>query len=54
MRSLLKKVFSGQPDNVLRPIREILKINGANDFPIEKLLIDLKVLINQFNLQRKI
>lgn len=38
MRSLLKKVFSGQPDNVLRPIREILKINGANDFPIEKII----------------
>lgn len=42
MRSLLKKVFSGQPDNVLRPIREILKINGANDFPIEKIIDKFK------------
>ena len=42
MRSLLKKVFSGQPDNVLRHIREILKINGANDFPIEKIIDKFK------------
>lgn len=54
MRSLLKKVFSGQPDNVLRPIREILKIMVRMISRLKKLLIDLKVLINQFNLQRKI
>jgi len=35
--SLLKKVFSGQPDNVLRPIREIIKENGNNEFPLEKI-----------------
>lgn len=35
--SLLKKVFSGQPDNVLRPIREIIKDNGGNEFPLEKI-----------------
>ncbi|VFB15978.1 Uncharacterized conserved protein [Urinicoccus massiliensis] len=35
--SLLKKVFSGQPDNVLRPIREIIKENSNNEFPIEKI-----------------
>lgn len=38
IRSLLKKAFSGQPDNVLRPIREILKTNGSNEFPIEEIL----------------
>lgn len=35
--SLLKRVFSGQPDNVLRPIREILKNNEQNEFPLEKI-----------------
>ncbi len=35
--SLLKKVFGGQPDNVLRPIREIIKENSNNEFPIEKI-----------------
>lgn len=37
IRSLLKKVFSGQPDNVLRPIREILKANGSNEFPLDEI-----------------
>ena len=36
--SLLKKTFSGQPDNVLRPIREILKNNAADDFPIDEII----------------
>ena len=36
--SLLKKAFSGQPDNVLRPIREILKNNVAKDFPIAEII----------------
>lgn len=35
--SLLKKAFSGQPDNVLRPIREIIKESSTNEFPIEKI-----------------
>jgi uncharacterized protein with ParB-like and HNH nuclease domain len=38
IRSLLKRVFSGQPDNVLRQIRQILKANGSNDFPFEEIL----------------
>lgn len=42
IRSLLKKAFSGQPDNVLRPIREILKNNGNNDFPIEDIIEKFK------------
>lgn len=37
IRSLLKKVFSGQPDNVLRPIREILKTNGSLEFPLDEI-----------------
>lgn len=35
--SLLKKAFSGQPDNVLRPIREIIKESSTNEFPVEKI-----------------
>lgn len=31
--SLLKRAFSGQPDSVLRPIREIIK-QGDNSFPL--------------------
>lgn len=42
IRSLLKKVFSGQPDNVLRPIRDILKSNGSNDFPIDEIIDKFK------------
>lgn len=38
---LLKRTFSGQPDNVLRPIREI--ISGAeNSFPFEEISSKLK------------
>ena len=36
--ALLKKAFSGQPDNVIRPIRDIIRENGNNDFPIEKIV----------------
>ena len=38
IRSLLKKVFSGQPDNVLRPIREIIRDNGKKAFPFDKIV----------------
>ena len=37
IRSLLKKAFSGQPDNVLRPIREIIKANGSNEYPFDEI-----------------
>jgi len=40
--SLLKKAFSGQPDNVLRPIRDIIRENGANDFPLEQIINKFK------------
>ena len=38
IRSLLKKAFSGQPDNVLRPIRDIIKKNGDNEFPFDEIV----------------
>ena len=42
IRSLLKKTFSGQPDDVVRKIREILKNNGTNDFPLEHIIEKFK------------
>ncbi len=42
IRSMLKKVFSGQPDNVLRPIRDILRVNGTNDFPTDQIMDKFK------------
>ena len=42
IRSLLKKAFSGQPDNVLRPIRDILRSNGTNDFPTDQIIDKFK------------
>lgn len=38
IRSLLKKAFSGQPDNVLRPIRDIIRTNGAEEFPLDEII----------------
>jgi len=35
--SLLKRTFSGQPDNVLRPIRDVLNKN-KQPFPIDKII----------------
>lgn len=40
--ALLKKVFSGQPDNVIRPIRDVIRDNGTNDFPIEAIVDKFK------------
>lgn len=40
--SLLKKAFSGQPDNVIRPIREIIRENGNNEFPITQIIDKFK------------
>ena len=36
--SLLKKAFSGQPDNVIRPIRDIIRDNGLNEFPFTQIV----------------
>ena len=40
--SLLKRAFSGQPDNVLRPIRAIIEENGTKEFPIDEIISKLK------------
>jgi hypothetical protein len=34
MASLLKRVFGGQPDNVFRPVREVLR-NTSDSFPLD-------------------
>ena len=39
--SLLKRVFSGQPDNILRPIRKLINENGK-EFPFEKIVNNFK------------
>lgn len=36
--SLLKKVFGGQPDNVLRPICDIILSNSDSGFPLESII----------------
>ncbi|MGN4425988.1 GmrSD restriction endonuclease domain-containing protein [Bacillus cereus group sp. MYBK30-1] len=38
---LLKRVFSGQPDNVLRPLRKILDSNN-NEFPLQTIIDEFK------------
>lgn len=40
--ALLKKAFSGQPDNVIRPIRDIIRENGNNEFPISQIIDKFK------------
>ena len=38
---LLKRTFSGQPDNVLRPVREVID-KSEDGFPFEKIILKLK------------
>ncbi len=38
---LLKRTFSGQPDNVLRPVREVIN-NSNNGFPFAEIILKLK------------
>lgn len=38
IRSLLKRAFSGQPDTVLRPIRDIIRNNGKDLFPFDEIV----------------
>lgn len=40
--SLVKRIFSGQPDNILRPLREIINVNGKNEFPLEEIINKLR------------
>ncbi len=42
IRALLKRNFSGQPDNVLRPLRKVIKENGKQDFPLEQIINEFK------------
>lgn len=39
---LLKRTFSGQPDNVLRPIREVINDSDAGGFPFDGIVNKLK------------
>jgi len=39
--ALLKRVFSGQPDNVLRPLRKIIQ-NNHNNFPLDTIIDEFK------------
>ena len=41
IRSLLKRVFGGQPDSVLRPIRNIIN-EGQTDFPFERIVEEFR------------
>jgi uncharacterized protein with ParB-like and HNH nuclease domain len=38
---LLKRTFSGQPDNVLRPIRDVIN-NSEDGFPFDEIILKLK------------
>ncbi len=40
--SLLKRAFSGQPDNMLRPLRDIIHDNGSKVFPIDEIINKLR------------
>lgn len=40
--SLVKRAFSGQSDNVLRPLREIIKANGSKEFPLDEIINRLR------------
>ncbi len=40
--ALLKKAFSGQPDNVIRPIRDIIRENGNGEFPLSQIIDKFK------------
>lgn len=46
---LLKQVFGGQPDNVLRPLRRIITANH-NDFPLQKIIDEFKGNTKSFTL----
>ena len=50
--SLLKRIFSGQPDNVLRPIKQIISTensNGVAKFPLEKVANALRAGTKSIN-----
>jgi len=40
--SLIKRAFSGQPDNVLRPIRELIQKEEQAEYPLDKIVDKFK------------
>jgi uncharacterized protein with ParB-like and HNH nuclease domain len=40
--SLIKRVFGGQADSILRPLREVIKANGNNEFPLDEIINRLR------------
>ncbi len=42
VRTSLKQTFSGQPDNVLKPVRDYIKINDNDNFPLVEIVDMLK------------
>lgn len=40
--SLIKRAFGGQADSILRPLREIIKANGNNEFPLDEIINRLR------------
>ena len=40
--SLIKRTFSGQPDNVLRLLRDLIEANGTNSFPLDAIVDKLR------------
>jgi uncharacterized protein with ParB-like and HNH nuclease domain len=40
--SLLKRVFGGQPDTVLRPVREVIRNSASQSFPLEAIIEEFK------------
>lgn len=42
VRTSLKQTFSGQPDNILKPVRDYIKVNNNKDFPLLEITDMLK------------
>lgn len=42
MISLIKRAFGGQSDSILRPLREVIKANGNNEFPLDEIINRLR------------
>ena len=40
--SLIKRAFGGQADSILRPLREVIKANGNNEFPLDEIINRLR------------
>lgn len=40
--SLIKRAFGGQADSILRPLREVIKANGNNEFPLDEIINELR------------